>query len=133
MAKDKGGHGSESRGGSTADRMDAARKAQGYKPLSRTARGFNDFLDNPSGHIAAAGAHSQGVQQVGRPQAGVKMMGDGSKQVTIKHQDGEYAIPNGVGHTFESDKGSAEDTARAIHGNGITIKHRAASWGPEMN
>jgi hypothetical protein len=81
----------------------------------------------------ARGAHSAGVQQVGKLQAGIKVLPSGNKQITIKHQDGEYAIPNGIGHAFENDKGAAEDTARAIHGNDITIKHRAASWGSEMD
>jgi len=41
------------------------------------------------------GAHSEGVQNVGKLQAGIKWLPNGSKQVTIKHQDGEYAVPNG--------------------------------------
>ncbi len=67
-------------------------------------------------------------------QAGVNMVG-GKKQITIFHQDGEYAvpIPGNRGHSFTNDKGDAEGTARAMHGQDIVIKHRAKSWGPEMD
>ena len=55
-------------------------------------------------------------------------------RVTILHQDGEYAVPSGgKGHYFTNDKQDAEDTARSIHGRGISITHRAKSWGPEMD
>lgn len=77
---------------------------------------------NPRGGAAGAAAHQAGVMQLG-----------GQKQITIFHQDGEYAVPNGVGHYFTDDKRDAEDTARTIHGPNITIKHRAKRWGPEMD
>ena len=88
-------------------------------------------MKDAKGH--GSDAHSSGVQQVGKMQPGTKMLPSGQKQVTIKHQDGEYAIPNGVGHAFENDKEATEGTARAIHGKDIVIKHRAASWGAEMD
>jgi hypothetical protein len=76
-----------------------------------------------------AAAHQAGIKQIGGGNGGP---GAGT-QITIKHQDGEYAVPNGVGHYFTDDKSDAEATARSIHGQGITIKHRAATWGPEMD
>lgn len=49
MAKDAKGHGSEKRGGSTFDRLNAARKADGYAPMSEKQRGVHDFLDYMDG------------------------------------------------------------------------------------
>lgn len=74
---------------------------------------------NPRGRAAA---HQAGIHEVA-----------GQKTITIFRQDGEYAVPNGVGHSFHSDKADAEGTARAIHGPNIGIKFRSKRWGPEMN
>lgn len=49
MAKDAKGHGSDGRGGSTFDRLNAARKSQGYKPMSESRRGVHNFLDYMAG------------------------------------------------------------------------------------
>ena len=49
MAKDTKGHGSESRGGSSFDNINAARKAQGFQPMPEKNRGMHDFFDYMAG------------------------------------------------------------------------------------
>lgn len=85
---------------------------------------MKDAKGHGSESRGGAAAHQAGVNHVG-----------GVRQITIFHQDGEYAvpIPGNRGHSFTNDKDDAEATARTMHGANITIKHRAKSWGPEMN
>lgn len=84
-------------------------------------------------HTASMLAEGGGPKAVAAPiHPGAAGRSDGGKQVTILHQDGEYAVPNGKGHYFTNDKADAISTAQHIHGSGVTIKHRSKRWGPEM-
>ena len=47
--KDAKGHGSDSRGGSTFDRLNSQRVAQGFKPMPEKNRGMHDFFDYMAG------------------------------------------------------------------------------------
>jgi hypothetical protein len=47
--KDAKGHGSESRGGGTFDRLNAQRVKEGFKPMDEKRRGIHDFLDYMAG------------------------------------------------------------------------------------
>src|ERR1700722_1978494 len=119
--KDAKGHGSDGRGG----KMSAAEERQNRSGIAwgRARAKWHD-PSRPDYIHAAGAAHQAGVNTVG-----------GQKQITIFHQDGEYAvpIPGNRGHSFTNDKADAEGTARQMHGQDIVIKHRAKSWGPEMD
>lgn len=49
MSKDAKGHGSEGRGGSSFDNINAQRKAQGFQPMPEKNRGMHDFFDYMAG------------------------------------------------------------------------------------
>lgn len=111
MAKDAKGHGSDAKGAESNPFPASYRQ----HALWNRAHGISP---------AAPVAHQTGVNMVG-----------GQRQITIFHQDGEYAvpIPGNKGHSFTNDKADAEATARQMHGSDITIKHRSKRWGPEMD
>ena len=104
--------------------------------MAKDAKGHGSNARGSMGKLDTGMMTPAMQRMIGQPahQAGVNMVG-GKKQITIFHQDGEYAvpIPGNRGHSFTNDKADAEGTARQMHGQDITIKHRAKSWGPEMD
>lgn len=71
MAKDAKGHGSEKRGGSTFDRLNAMRKSEGYKPMPEKSRGVHDFLDYMDGSGPMPDAMVAAKLAAGNPKAGI--------------------------------------------------------------
>lgn len=128
--KDAKGHGSEKHGGDAS-----AAKAPAYagKPTWHGVMPGGRKVTNQAGNKISYASPEAAVAGAAH-QAGVNTVG-GQRQITIFHQDGEYAvpIPGNRGHSFTNDKADAESTARKMHGDNITIKHRAKSWGPEMD
>jgi hypothetical protein len=117
--KDAKGHGSNRRGKAKVS-VDPSKLGFRMADIGAGRTEHNVVTGGAWGDKAAA--HQAGVNEVG-----------GKRAITIFHQDGEYAVPNGKGHYFTNDKADAEGTARTIHGHDITIKHRAKVWGPEMD
>lgn len=141
MAKDAKGHGSEGRGGPVTVSVDPSKI--GYR-IADIGPGGVERNITYGGDAAAAATLAQGHPKSAPVpvHGGATGRGDASagagKRITILHQDGEYAVPNGGGkggkaHYFTNDKADAESTARTIHGHGITITHRSKRWGPEMD
>ena len=113
MAKDAKGHGSEARGGSTFDNLNAQRVKDGFKPMNESRRGIHDFLDymagdgpkpdfmNAASATAANGPKSAPVDThpaMGLPK-GVTMvgMGDpGAMHNAIARAVGEPTIKGGM-------------------------------------
>src|SRR5665647_3379111 len=72
MAKDKGGHGSEAHGGSgqtpvQAENAPFKSRLPGSHFLDPNDPRVNDPLTRMKDIMQGAGAHSQGVQQIGKP------------------------------------------------------------------
>lgn len=130
MAKDALGHGSDARGGNPESSFTPHPK--GTRFVKGTLATREEMAQQyPDMNFAKSATYTPGAVA---HQAGVNSVG-GKTQITIFHQDGEYAvpIPGNKGHSFTDGKADAEATARAMHGPNITIKHRAKSWGPEMD
>jgi hypothetical protein len=115
--KDAKGHGSDSRGGSTFDRLNAMRVKDGAKPMNENRRGIHDFLD----YMAGEGPKPDFMN------AASATAGNGPKSGSVPVHGG-MSLPKGVTMVGMDDPGKMHNAiAKAV---GEEAQNRSGvAWG----
>ena len=102
MAKDRGGHGSESRGGSSFDNINAQRKAQGFKPMPEKNRGMHDFFD----YMAGSGPKPDFMN------AASAVVGSGPKSAPVETHPAHEEYAKGLEASYRAQHGWSGDVGK---------------------